>query len=291
MLRLLFCFLCFIFCSSTIASTVHIITSEESDVYHQAASALQTRIREALPSLKLIVHSIDEFDDNSLMQDDLIVSIGNQGIVSLHQLNNKYPIIYSFSDQQALPKQDGNWAATVTSQPIARMANVIAPLLSEQYKKQIIISYTDNNSRVENEADKLKNNPNIIPIMIRHGDKPAKDIEDKLFNAGALIAVNDDYIWQGENARWMLYQAYRYRVPVVGYSKKFLKAGALVSVYSTLEQITEKTLQTIKMWTQTGQLERKGMIYSNFNIEFNKNIARALNMDVPHDQFDIKASQ
>jgi ABC-type uncharacterized transport system substrate-binding protein len=272
------------------AATVHIVSSGQGESYESALKAIQQSIKASTPQLSTKTTSLSLFSLSEVASDDLIITLGDEAMHTLSRLSNTPPIIYSFADLSTLPDGSGNWAATVTAQPLSTMLTVITPLVSKLYKNELLVAYSNTNKRIATEvtlAEQL-NNGLIAPVTIDEGEKPAKYIEDKLFKAGALIAVNDKHVWQGENARWMLYQAYRYKVPVVGYSKKFLKAGALVSVYSTLDQIALKTAQLVQQWEQSGQLVQKGIIYADYNIEFNRNIARALNMDVPADTFNLE---
>lgn len=275
------------------AATVHIVSSGQSKSYETALQAIQKNLKAHSPQLSVTTTALTQFSPVNLAEDDLIITLGNEAIQSISQQVSNLPVIHSFAEVNDLPSSAGNWAAAVISQPLLTMLKVMDPLLANQYKNELLIAYSASNQTIRQQvASNAKLTHGMVSaIPINEGDKPAKYIEDKLFKAGALVSVNDSQVWRGENARWMLYQAYRYKVPVVGYSKKFLKAGALVSVYSTVEQIALKTAQLVQEWESSHQLAKKGIFYANYNIEFNRNIARALNMDVPDDKFDIEPTE
>ncbi len=59
-----------------------------------------------------------------------------------------------------------------------------------------------------------------------------------------IIIATPEMVKQSPNAvKWLLYMAYQRNVPVVGYSKAFVDAGALAAVYSTPEDIGRQTAE------------------------------------------------
>jgi len=52
-----------------------------------------------------------------------------------------------------------------------------------------------------------------------------------------LIAISDPVALNRNNAKWLLYTAYQYQTPVIGFSQAYVKAGAAAAVYSTPQQI------------------------------------------------------
>jgi hypothetical protein len=53
----------------------------------------------------------------------------------------------------------------------------------------------------------------------------------------ALLAVPDPLVFNSQTAANILAAAYRRRIPLIGFSPAYTRAGALVSLYSTPDQI------------------------------------------------------
>jgi putative ABC transport system substrate-binding protein len=282
--------LCLIFSSSAVASDVYFVTSSNSDSNQNAARLISERLVESDPNIHFQIRSLTNFKSQELNADDLIVTIGSAAAESIQSANLANPVLFSFTTQSSLPQTAGNWAALITEQPLSRLIQTTPPLIENSFKKQILVPVSPSNKTIINSAEQLEAN-GLKLIQIPDTEKPAKKVDSQLFKSGALIAVKDKHIWSGENARWMLYQAYRNNVPVIGYSKKFLKAGALVAIYSTLDQIAENTAQQISDWSQNQQLQQKGVIFSKYNIEYNKKIARTLKISVPENKFNVESDK
>ncbi len=283
-------FLLLISINSVVADNVYLIVSADTDTNQRAANLIGQQIKDVSPSVHFHISSIESFNPTTINADDLLVTIGNTAAIKIINLKLKNPQIFSFNTQDILPSPSVMWSSIVLEQPLERLISVTPSLLTHSYKKQILLPVSTANTAMLNAATKVTQ-PDLVVLPVPNDEKPAKQVASHLFKAGALIAVKDNHIWRGDNARWMLYQAYRNNVPVVGYSKKFLKAGALVAVYSTLEQITSKVSTEIIYWDKHHKLNKTGTIYSNYNIEYNNKIARSLKISTPNNQYDVESEQ
>jgi ABC-type Fe3+ transport system permease subunit len=124
-----------LFCSMTpvMAATVHIVSSGHGESYESALKAIQQSIKASTPQLTTKTTTLSLFSLSEVGNDDLIIVMGDEATHALSRLSTQHPIIYSFADQTALPDDLGNWAATVTAQPLSTMLKVITPLVSKQY--------------------------------------------------------------------------------------------------------------------------------------------------------------
>lgn len=264
---------------------MYILLSDNSKLYQQAAEQIQTTLLADGVDNPIIISTAQSVNKNAIQTDDLIVALGQQAVASSHYSFTQNTRLYSFLDKTQVPATTSSpWAAIVIDQPLQRLFDVASTIVSGRYRDRIIVAISEDNHVLQKEIAELKQLPDITleVVLINDASEPAKVIDKALFNAGALLAVRDKKVWSGENAKWMLYQSYKFNVPVVGYSKRFLKAGALVSVYTTLSQTAQKTAELIIDWhQQQGALSQQGIVYPDFDTEFNKNIARALKITIP----------
>jgi ABC-type uncharacterized transport system substrate-binding protein len=277
--------------NSAFANSVFIIPSNNNSLNQQATELLIKKTRRLNSSINIEVISVNALQEKKLSQDDLLVTIGNDSANAIEGLTLDSPIIYSFSSLSALPKSESNWLATVIEQPLKRLLTIAPQLIKHDYKKQILLPFSQENiTQIKNSINDTKSSSLKLIEVLEH-EKPAKKIDPFLFKSGAIIAINDKSIWSGENARWMLIQAYKNNVPVIGFSQKFLKAGALVVVYSSLEQIADTTAESISNWYTHKKLPKKNIVYSDYNIEYNRKIARTLKINVPDNMMNVESEQ
>lgn len=271
--------------SPAYAGSVHIVLSEDSQSYHRAGDNIQSYLQQQEQSEVGSVTLLTDFKTSQLQPDDLIVTVGK---AAAHYFSKSFPDntqVYSYINKTALPPDPArNWASVVLDQPAQRLLDTAIQTVKDRYRNRIIIAVSEKNTALRQEIDALNipETATLEVLVIDADDEPAKVIDKALFNAGALIALRDRRIWSGETAKWMLYQSYKYNVPVIGYSKNFIKAGALVSVYANLSQVARSTAEVITGWQNNqGKLTREGVLYPPHSIDYNINIARALKITIP----------
>lgn len=67
-------------------------------------------------------------------------------------------------------------------------------------------------------------------------------------DADILLALPDPLIYNSSTLQNILLTGYRARVPLVGYSAAFVKAGALLAVYSTPAQVARHAAEVVRGW-------------------------------------------
>ena len=267
------------------AGSVHIVLSADSDSHQQAASDIKAELEQQNAPPPVTVKLLKPFQSLQPAADDLLVTVGEAATRYVSQSYPEHSQLYSYINHMALPEPKAkHWASVMLDQPLQTLLNSAVDIVEGRYRNKLVIAVSEENPSMRLQIDQLTipDSVELEVLVIEAEAEPAKIIDQALFNAGALIALRDSRIWSGETAKWMLYQSYKYNVPVVGYSQSFLKAGALVSVYASLRDIAHTTAQQIIGWQNNqGRLIQEGILYPRLSIDYNKNIARALNISLP----------
>lgn len=267
------------------AGSVHIVLSADSESHQQAARDIKAELQRQSAPPPAKVTLLESFQSSQPAADDLIVTVGEAATRYVSRSHPDHSQLYSYINHMALPEPRAkHWASVMLDQPLQTLLDSAVDIVEGRYRNKLVIAVSEENPAMRSQIDQLTipESVELEVLVIEAEAEPAKIIDQALFNAGALIALRDPRIWSGETAKWMLYQSYKYNVPVVGYSKSFLKAGALVSVYASLKDIAELTAQQIIGWQNNqGRLTQEGILYPRLSIDYNKNIARALNISLP----------
>ena len=73
--------------------------------------------------------------------------------------------------------------------------------------------------------------PQFVSISAK--DNPIHKIEPVLSRSDVFIPISDSRLINIATAKWILHLSYRHKVPVIAFSKSYLKAGALAAIYSS----------------------------------------------------------
>ncbi len=111
----------------------------------------------------------------------------------------------------------------------------------------------------------------LIPVM-----------EDLFENTDVYLALPDPNIVNRNTLQPILLTSYRYRIPVVAFSRAYVKAGATAAIYTPLDGLTEETIEILSAMFDAGSKSLPRPHYSgHFRIALNRQVARSLGIPLP----------
>lgn len=100
-------------------------------------------------------------------------------------------------------------------------------------------------------------------------------LKQVLKQADVLLALPDTLVFNNANLRNILLTTYRARVPVVTFSPAYVKAGALLAVYSTPAQVAREVVRMLAHW-RPGQPLPEPSSPGEFAVVANPKVAASL---------------
>jgi ABC-type uncharacterized transport system substrate-binding protein len=94
-----------------------------------------------------------------------------------------------------------------------------------------------------------------------------------------LLALPDNAVFNAENIRNILLSTYRHKQAVVGFSSDMVRAGALASTYSDIEDINVQVAETAAQFVATGTLPSP-QFPRYFRTVINEGVARSLDVHI-----------
>lgn len=264
------------------ADQVLIVQADAAPASRQMADALLRKI----PSAKVISKSDPELPRRKAA---LYIALGESALQSL---------IAKSPDSAVL-------AVLVSSQAFGAMADTAARYKARNFSAIFAEASPINQLRL---AAKLgRSNENIVtflsprtaylkPTLQRAASQAGVDLEiiqvqgsetltqelDQAATYRGVLAIPDTTLYTPENIRATLITTYRQNQFVIGYSSSFVKAGALATTYSTIDDIASQTAEVAREFGDTGRLP--GAQYPKyFETTVNDNVARSLNIIITPD--------
>ncbi len=105
------------------------------------------------------------------------------------------------------------------------------------------------------------------------------NLQSLLLSSDVLLALPDAEIYNASTIRNILLATYRNKVPLIGFSSAYVKAGALCAVFSTPEQIARQSLNIIQEYIETGNLPA-AQFARDFEISVNEQVAHSLGLNI-----------
>lgn len=104
-------------------------------------------------------------------------------------------------------------------------------------------------------------------------------LKDLLGNVDVLLAVADTQVYNGTTLPNILLATYRARIPVVAFSPAYVKAGALLALYSTPTQVGNQVGAIARAYLQGSPLAAP-QLAQDYTIAVNEYVARSLGFDL-----------
>jgi ABC-type uncharacterized transport system substrate-binding protein len=107
-------------------------------------------------------------------------------------------------------------------------------------------------------------------------DQIGTSLNRLLHKVDILLALPDTKIHNQSTVSNILISAYRKRIPLIGFSSAYVKAGALAAVYSSPEDIAFHVRDNIAKIYSGKKIDEKEQTAEYFSILFNSEVARSL---------------
>ena len=215
--------------------------------YRQVSTTLQAELAYAGDAIKLSRFVLDKSglpDAKVLAGYDLLIPVGFQATEWLvaKQLNTKTLSIFITHDafeeiNRRHPLSTGRRHAIVLDQPASRLVGLVQQL-PLTINRLAMLQGTGDEARYQAiMASGAARDIAVISRHLRSDENPVKKIKTLMASNDAFLVLPGSAAYNRRISRWIIHLSYRYKIPVIAYSKRYAEAGALVAVFSTPEQI------------------------------------------------------
>lgn len=214
---------------------------------------------------------------------DIIIGIGRAGMQSANQHYPKTKKLFIATDpnRHRLKINEGD-AALYMTQSYCRQIKFIR-LLNTHWKTISVLSSGKkpvDNQPIQQCAEKY--GFEIYTVNTTAKENLTNKIKDALKNSDVLLALPDRNIYNSRTVKNILLTSYRYRKPVIAFSKNFVNAGALAALHSNTDQIAQSASNIVEQYFDTGSHFKQSINHpENFDININKQVFRALDLKTP----------
>lgn len=264
---------------------VTLIPSHDKPLYQDVIDGIDASI-DNLPQLHLETVSLAQFRQRSAAIDansDLLVPIGIHATDSVIRLPGRTPILATLvprasyaASRQASTDPGREINAILLDQPVRRQLLLTRLLLGNS--QRIGVPLGPGSRAIDSDlqqAAKALRLP-LITTDISSPDKLMRELSHLLDRSDVLLALPDSLIFNRRTLRNILLSTYRRRIPVIGFSRAYVRAGALAAAYSTPRQIGRQTGEALLALARHSDHRLPGEAPPRyFSVDINKQVARS----------------
>jgi len=259
--------------------------SPESTLQSEIAEQLSRTLTRNQSNIRISTITDSINSSSGEIEPDLIVAIGLNNIQSADELFKKTDKLLIASDPgDFIENVNPDIQSTVLymTQPYCRQIQFLK-LIDNQW--QTFSYFSNQNAPVDDlELKRCAIKYDIRPykVNVTDTDQLTHDIKNALKHSDLILAIPDKDIFNSRTVKNILLTSYRYRKPVIAFSKNFVNAGALASIHSNTDQIAKSAGTLIEQYITNDHKFIKSVNYPQlFEMEINRQVFRALNLDIP----------
>ena len=171
----------------------------------------------------------------------------------------------------------------VLDQPASRQLNLIQ-LINPNFKNIGIVVTNQSIDQLKQLKKIATHKKLIINEHISTSENAHYQIDDVSKSSDIILAIADTDIYNAASLSQILLTSYRYGTPIIGFSKGFIRAGAIAGTVSSIEQLAQHLSETILMSNNINKVLENSLIYPKyFSVISNRNVAKSLNLHFPND--------
>jgi hypothetical protein len=268
-----------------------VIVYEEKNLGEYVKGYLQHVLFDTTVSVLKV--SANDFDPRllNIKQDDMVVVLGMNVYKQLYKFDIANPILLLFTqtaEYRAFQKSHSanNFVVPIfMDQPVGRLAKFVSIALPNENRFSFLVGPASKQIKGLIKKEFAKYGADTEFVDISGEANPIDAIEKLLYRQGVIIAIPDEDVYTPSNTKWLLYKAHQTGVPVIGFSSAFVRAGAIATVFTSVDQIMKQTAELIKTTLESKEdsltFSRRVFYPKYFSVEFNDSAYRSQNRDHP----------
>ena len=141
--------------------------------------------------------------------------------------------------------RSGSLSAVFVDQPPARQMELIRQALPAVRNVGILVGGESKGHTAALELAAKDRALQLVAVPVGEGGLYSS-LQSLLADAGVLLALPDPTVFNSQTAASLLTTAYRRQVPLIGFSPAWVKAGALLGLYSTPAQVGARGAELLR---------------------------------------------
>ncbi|MEN9425935.1 MAG: hypothetical protein RLZZ220_284 [Pseudomonadota bacterium] len=286
--RLLFCLLLALAGGlpvDALAAQVLLLLSEESSAFSEATEAIVSELRSAGHRTQSLSLPLRTDESAALTGNALIITLGTRAAQTVSSLAPRSLVLHTLLPRSAFEKLTTRGddlrrvSAVFIDQPASRQIELLRIALPDWTRAAFVTSRES--SELGQRLVASARDKRLRPVLEQLNDESElyPTLQRVLADPAVLVAVPDATLFNNRTISNILLTAYHQRSPVVGFSPAYVKAGALIALYSTPAQIGQQAGEAARAGLASGSLPPPAAP-RHFRVGTNRYVARSLGINL-----------
>lgn len=263
-------------------TTVLVVSSERSAAYEQAAEAVAGQ----LPRREVQQSTVADLPAYRGPAPRLYVALGTEACASLARATPApAPVLCALLPRasfervlrEAGRRAGASFSALYLNQPLGRQLDLVRLALPQARRVGVLWGPDSQANEAQLQAAAQTRGMRVLGVPVR-GDEPVySSLRKVLEESDLLLALADPQIYNSGSIQNILLASFRAQVPMLAFSPAYVRAGALMAVYSTPAQIGQQA-GVLARGVLAGQPLGQPQHPLQFEVNVNEHVARSLGL-------------
>lgn len=265
-----------------------IVSSEKSEVYQDAAQSLLNELSQSGgPRPTVQQFTVAEFSVQRAQAPRLFVALGSDACAVLARSEVRGPVLCTLLPRVSFERvlrdsgrrAGGRFSALYLNQPLTRQVDLMRLALPQARRVGVLWGSDSRQQELMLESAAQSRGLKVIGVSVRPDAPVYRELRHILDEADLLLAMADPQIYNSHTIQNILLASFRAQVPMMAFSPAYVRAGALLAVYSTPAQIGRQAGQLARGVIQ-GQALGEPQFPQYFEVGVNEHVARSLGLQL-----------
>jgi putative ABC transport system substrate-binding protein len=281
---------CVLWAGAAWCANVVVVASDSGVGYTMAAEAFNAELARGTagsvrPTVTLMsVAQWEAAEALSIVGSKLVVALGSAALRQVLAKRHAAPILAALiprSGVEHVLKGQVEGAGLVTAvyldQPLARQVELLRLALPNAQRVGVIWGPESIVRRPSLSAILRAQNLQEVAGIVAEGEPLQLALKTVLTNSEVLLAMADPNVFNATTVSNILLATYRAGIPVMAFSPAYVRAGALLALYSTPEQVGQQAGALARTILLGGSVPVAQYPF-DYSVEVNENVARSLGL-------------
>lgn len=271
--------------------SIIVVTSEHSSSYEEVVAALGDNLAEGgFSRASLLVLTPEELTRHAGASPRLWVVLGTAAAQALSGLESKAAQLHllqtrhTFLQIGARHRLNSPVSAIFLDQPVIRQLQLIRLAFPERKRVGLLFGPISQIQEPAFRSAAAELGLNLDSSLVDDSESLYPALQKLLERSEVLLAVADPAVYNTTTVQNILLSTFRRRVPLVAFSPAYVKAGALLALYSSPAQIGSQAAK-VALAVLKGNPLPAPQYPTNYTVSVNAHVARALGLGI--DEADL----
>ena len=269
------------------AISVIVVTSEGGAPMAHAAAALISELeRGGLARHHMLQLTAAEFAGAGPLSPKLFVALGSEAANALAAAQLRAPVLCALLPRLSFErilrvhgrKPSAQFSALYLDQPLERQLELIRLALPDARRLGVLWGSESFQEASALRAAALAREFKLVEVPVILEGTFFKGLKSVLEDSDVLLALADPQVYNTGSIQNTLLTSFRARVPMVAFSPAYVRAGALLALHATPEQVGRQVAAMVGSALQGKALPAVPVYSQEFTVGVNTHVARALDL-------------